>query len=255
MSDINRSQIDFLKNKTLPTHIAIIMDGNGRWAQKRKYPRTMGHKEGLTIAKKIVKAAAAIGIKYITLYTFSTENWKRSATEVGYLMGLIKNHLRAEFQFYKSNNIRIMHIGNLMGLPQEIQSEIIQATSDTSHFKGTSVVLAINYGGRDEILRGIQKLQNDKTIKSHTSITEEQFSQYLDEPNLPDVDLLIRTGGEQRISNFLLWQSNYAELLFTDTLWPDYNEDEFYENIKTYLKRNRRFGSVTENKDINNDKK
>ena len=137
----------------VPKHIGIIMDGNGRWAKQRKLPRTNGHKEGLTVAKQIVKAAAEIGVKYVTLYTFSTENWKRAQEEVGFLMNLIKGHLRAEFQFYKDNGIRIKHLGNLSGLPVEVQKEIIDAINETAEFTGLTVVLAINYGGRDEITR------------------------------------------------------------------------------------------------------
>ena len=142
----------------VPKHIGIIMDGNGRWAKQRKLPRTNGHKEGLTVAKQIVKAAAEIGVKYVTLYTFSTENWKRAQEEVGFLMNLIKGHLRAEFQFYKDNGIRIKHLGNLSGLPVEVQKEIIDAINETAEFTGLTVVLAINYGGRDEITRGLKKI-------------------------------------------------------------------------------------------------
>jgi undecaprenyl diphosphate synthase len=226
----------------VPEHVAIIMDGNGRWAKKRGLPRTAGHKEGLTSAKKIVAAAAKLGIKYVTLYTFSTENWKRAQEEVGYLMGLIKGHLRAEFEFYKKNGIRVEHIGDLDGLPADVKSEIINAKKDTEHFTGTTCVLAINYGSRNEIVRGIKKILA-KGI-SEDSITEELVSESLDIPSLPPVDLMIRTGGEERLSNFLLWHCAYAEFIFTDTLWPDYNESEFFEDILKYQQRNRRFGAV-----------
>ena len=226
----------------VPEHVAIIMDGNGRWAKKRGLPRTAGHKEGLTSAKKIVAAAAKLGIKYVTLYTFSTENWKRAQEEVGYLMSLIKGHLRAEFEFYKKNGIRVEHIGDLDGLPADVKSEIINAKKDTEHFTGTTCVLAINYGGRDEIVRGIKKILAEGV--SVDSVTEELVSKSLDIPYLPSVDLMIRTGGEERLSNFLLWQCAYAEFIFTDTLWPDYNENEFFEDILKYQQRNRRFGAV-----------
>lgn len=226
----------------VPQHVGVIMDGNGRWAKKRGLPRTAGHKEGLEVAKKIVKAASEIGIKYITLYTFSTENWKRTQEEVGYLMGLIKGHLRAEFDFYKQNKIRIQHIGDLNALPKEVQSEIIAAKKDTEHFTGLTVILAINYGGKDEIVRSVKKLF--ESTKNVNNITEESISKNFDFPELPDMDLLIRTGGEMRLSNFLLWQSAYAELVFTDTLWPDYDKLEFIEDIKQYEKRNRRFGDA-----------
>lgn len=229
-------------NKQSPLHIGIIMDGNGRWAQKRGLARTAGHKEGLETAKKIVKACANAGIKYVTLYTFSTENWKRAQEEVGYLMGLIKGHLRSEFEFYKANGIRIEHLGDLKGLPEDVQTEIINAKEETKNFTGLTVVLAINYGGRDEIIRSVKKII-EKQIDSD-SLTEKSISDNFDIPELPDVDFLIRTGGEKRLSNFLLWHSAYAELCFTDTLWPDYTEDELIENLNEFYKRTRRFGDV-----------
>ena len=229
-------------NKQPPLHIGIIMDGNGRWAQKRGLARTAGHKEGLETAKKIVKACANAGIKYVTLYTFSTENWKRAQEEVGYLMGLIKGHLRSEFEFYKANRIRIEHLGDLKGLPEDVQTEIINAKEETKNFTGLTVVLAINYGGRDEIIRSVKKII-EKQFDSD-SLTEKSISDNFDIPELPDVDFLIRTGGEKRLSNFLLWHSAYAELWFTDTLWPDYTEDELIENLNEFYKRTRRFGDV-----------
>lgn len=229
-------------NKKPPLHIGIIMDGNGRWAQKRGLARTAGHKEGLETAKKIVKACANAGIKYVTLYTFSTENWKRAQEEVGYLMGLIKGHLRSEFEFYKANGIRIEHLGDLKGLPEDVQTEIINAKEETKNFTGLTVVLAINYGGRDEIIRSVKKII-EKQIDSD-SLTEKSISDNFDIPELPDVDFLIRTGGEKRLSNFLLWHSAYAELCFTDTLWPDYTEDELIENLNEFYNRTRRFGDV-----------
>ena len=229
-------------NSTPPSHVGFIMDGNGRWAQKRGLARTAGHKEGLEVAKRIVKACADMGIKYVTLYTFSTENWKRAQEEVGYLMGLIRGHLRAEFQFYKDNEIKIEHIGDLSGLPKDVQNEIIKAKEDTAAFTGLTVVLAINYGGRDEIIRSVKKII-DSGIKSQ-NITEKLISDNFDVPELPDVDFLIRTGGEKRLSNFLLWHCAYAEFLFTDTLWPDYSTEELKNNINEFYKRTRRFGDV-----------
>lgn len=231
-----------INTSALPVHVGIIMDGNGRWAKKRNLPRSSGHKEGLTAAKNIVRKASELGIKYVTLYTFSTENWKRAQDEVGYLMGLIKIHLRGEFDFYKQNGIRIQHIGDLDGLPKDVQLEIVNATKETAHFTGTTVVLAINYGGRNEIIRGVKKMLQDAV--NADDITEEKLQHSFDIPNLPDVDLLIRTGGEVRISNFLLWHAAYAEFLFTDTLWPDYNCEEFLEDIEKFQKRTRRFGGV-----------
>lgn len=228
-----------IKSAQIPAHIAIIMDGNGRWAKQRNLPRTSGHKEGLEVAKKIVKAAKDIGVKYITLYTFSTENWKRTQEEVGYLMGLIKNHLRAEFKFYKENDIRVKHIGNLEGLPKDIQEEINSTVEECKDFNSLTVVLAINYGGKDEIIRA-----TNKAVKENRLLTENNFTEFYDLPEMPDVDLIIRTGGEKRLSNFLLWHGAYAELDFVDTLWPDYTEDCFYNSIKEFQKRNRRFGGV-----------
>lgn len=228
-----------IKSAQIPAHIAIIMDGNGRWAKQRNLPRTSGHKEGLEVAKKIVKAAKDIGVKYITLYTFSTENWKRTQEEVGYLMGLIKNHLRAEFKFYKENDIRVKHIGNLEGLPKDIQEEINSTVEECKDFNSLTVVLAINYGGKDEIIRA-----TNKAVKENRLLTEDNFTEFYDLPEMPNVDLIIRTGGEKRLSNFLLWHGAYAELDFVDTLWPDYTEDCFYNSIKEFQKRNRRFGGV-----------
>lgn len=233
------SLLSEIKSAQIPAHIAIIMDGNGRWAKQRNLPRTSGHKEGLEVAKKIVKVAKDIGVKYITLYTFSTENWKRTQEEVGYLMGLIKNHLRAEFKFYKENDIRVKHIGNLEGLPKDIQDEINSTVEECKDFNSLTVVLAINYGGKDEIIRA-----TNKAVKENKFLTEENFTGFYDLPEMPDVDLIIRTGGEKRLSNFLLWHGAYAELDFVDTLWPDYNEECFYKSIKEFQKRNRRFGGI-----------
>ena len=230
-----------LDKENLPLHVAITMDGNGRWAQARKLPRTSGHDEGLRTAKRIVKAASDIGVKYLTLYVFSTENWKRAEQEVGFLMNLIHTHLCGELAFYKENGIRVRHIGNFQALPEGIQKDIQQAMDDTKDFTGMTVNLAINYGGRDEIIRGIKKIIS-KNIKA-TDLDEKTFSSYLDMPECPDVDLLIRTGGEQRLSNYLLWHVAYAEQIYTDTLWPDYSNEEFYKHIEAFQHRNRRFGA------------
>ena len=227
--------------ENLPLHVAITMDGNGRWAQQRKLPRTSGHDEGLRTAKRIVKAASDLGIKYLTLYVFSTENWKRAEQEVGFLMNLIHTHLCSELAFYKENGIRVRHIGNFEALPNSIQKDIKQAMDDTADFKGMTVNLAINYGGRDEIIRGIKKIIDNKI--STDKLDEKMFSSYLDMPECPDVDVLIRTGGEQRLSNYLLWHVAYAEQIYTDTLWPDYSNEEFYSNIESFQHRNRRFGA------------
>ena len=225
----------------LPFHVAITMDGNGRWAQQRNLPRTAGHNEGLTAAKNIVKAAANIGIKHLTLYVFSTENWKRTQEEVGFLMNLVHVYLNNELEFYKKNQIRIKHIGDIVKLPEQIQKDINKAIKQTDSFTGMTLHLAINYGGRDEIIRGIKKIIDDGLTSD--KIDEKVVSDYLDMPESPDVDLLIRTGGEKRLSNYLLWHIPYAEQIYIDTLWPDYTKDEFYNNIEEYQKRNRRFGA------------
>ena len=225
----------------LPLHVAITMDGNGRWATQRKLPRSAGHDKGLHTVKAIVKAAADLGIKNLTLYIFSTENWKRTQAEVGFLMNLIHTHLKQELDFYKENGIRLNHIGDLSALPQNIQKDITDAIADTKTFNGMTLNLAINYGGRDEIIRGIKKIINDK--KQPQEIDEKLISSYLDMPQSPDVDLLIRTGGEKRLSNFLLWHIPYAEQIYIDTLWPDYTIEQFYANIEEFQSRNRRFGA------------
>ena len=224
----------------MPVHVAVTMDGNGRWATKQNLPRTKGHQEGLKTAKRIVKAASDAGVKYLTLYTFSTENWKRAQEEVRFLMNLIHVHLIGELQFYKNNGIRICHTGDISALPKNIQDDLNDAMEKTKDYTGLTLNLAINYGGRDEIVRGIRKIA-EKGIKPE-DITENLVRQNLDMEGCPDVDLLIRTGGEFRLSNFLLWHVAYAEMVFTDTLWPDYTEEEFLNNLKSFGNRNRRFG-------------
>lgn len=226
----------------VPEHIGIIMDGNGRWAVKQGKNRSAGHREGLEAAKRIVKAARDAGVSFVTLYTFSTENWKRTSEEVGFLMGLIKNHLRNEYGFYKENGIRVLHTGDLSMLPDDVQKEIRLAEQDTESFSGMTVILALNYGGRDEIIRALKKIPSEK-IKD---LTEEEFSYYLDNKSVPFPDMIIRTGGEKRISNFLLWQSAYSELFFSEKLWPDWQADDLYEAIRDFNGRERRYGGVTE---------
>lgn len=233
---------------TLPSHVGIIMDGNGRWAKARGLPRTAGHKEGLTAAKRTVKAAAELGIQYLTLYTFSTENWRRTEDEVSFLMRLIQQHLRKEYNFYRENKIRVVHSGEISALPRFVQKEIRSVMEDTGGFEGMTLNLAINYGGRDEICRAITRYYQATRKKNRgekpLQFSEENISDNLDVPWFPEADLIIRTGGEQRISNFLLWQSAYAELFFTDTLWPDYGERDIREALAEYQSRERRFGSA-----------
>ena len=221
-------------------HIAVIMDGNGRWAKQRGLARTKGHQEGLEAAKRIVKAASDLHIPYITLYVFSTENWKRTEEEVGFLMSLIRKHLRAELAFYAANNIKVKHIGNACALPCEIQTEISDIIDKTKHYSGTTVQLAINYGGKDEIVRAIKKLSG----KQLETLSEADIDNALDTAGIPSVDLVIRTGGEKRLSNFLLWQTAYAEFYSTDILWPDFTPAHFVEALDSYSKRTRRFGGI-----------
>ena len=230
-----------LDKQNLPFHVAITMDGNGRWATQRKLPRSAGHDKGLHTVKTIVKAASDLGIKHLTLYIFSTENWKRTEAEVGFLMNLIHTHLKQELDFYRENGIKLNHIGDLEALSPAIKKDISEAIEDTKDFTGMILNLAINYGGRDEIIRGIKKIIDNKITTDQ--LDEKTFSTYLDMPECPDVDVLIRTGGEQRLSNYLLWHVAYAEQIYTDTLWPDYSNEEFYSHIETFQHRNRRFGA------------
>jgi undecaprenyl diphosphate synthase len=225
---------------SIPCHVGIIMDGNGRWAQARNKPRTSGHREGLDASKRIVRAAARIGIRYLSLYTFSTENWKRTSDEVGFLMNLIKTHLRSEYDFYRENRVRIVHTGDLGRLPKDVQAEIRQASQDTAGFEGLTVNLAINYGGRDEIVRSVQRC----LAEGITAPTEADISAHLDEPEIPDADLIVRTGGEVRLSNWLLWRSAYAELVFSDKYWPDWVESDLIQAVRSFQQRQRRFGGT-----------
>ena len=240
--DTNQSALSQIDSSKLPLHVGVIMDGNGRWAQMRSLPRTSGHSTGVEKAKEIVKAASDAGIKYLTLYIFSTENWKRTEQEVGFLMNLIHAHLRSQFEFYKENKIRLKLLGDISTLPKQIQEDILNAQKDTESFTGLTLCMAINYGGRDEIIRSIKKLALGK--KDFSTLTEQDISENFDVGELPDADLIIRTGGEQRLSNFLLWHSAYAEFIFKDTLWPDYSREEFYSDIASFQNRTRRFGAV-----------
>lgn len=226
----------------LPAHVGIIMDGNGRWARLRNQARTQGHLEGLKAAKRVVKAASDAGLRFVTLYAFSTENWKRTAEEVGFLMGLIKKHLAAEFDFYRENRIRVRHTGALTSLPPEIVQEIRSVCDDTRSFDGLTVVLALNYGGRDEIVRAVHRLiaENNDPL----GITEQSIAAHLDNPDIPDPDLIIRTASEKRISNFLLWEGAYAEFYFSDKLWPDWSEGDLFAALQDYQSRDRRFGGI-----------
>lgn len=226
---------------SVPVHIGVIMDGNGRWAKKRGLNRTKGHQEGLNTAKRIVKAAAQAGVKYLSLYAFSTENWKRAEEEVSFLMFLIKTHLKKEYDFYRENQIRVVHSGNLKGLPADVQKEIAAVANDTKDYNGLTVNLLINYGGRDEIVRSVNRIIENGIKKE---ITENDIRDNLDNPQVPDVDLMIRSSGEERLSNFLLWQCAYSEFYYSNVLWPDFSVDDFDKALEAYNNRNRRFGGV-----------
>jgi undecaprenyl diphosphate synthase len=218
------------------------MDGNGRWAQRRGQIRTQGHLEGLKAAKEIVKASSSLGISYLTLYVFSTENWKRAADEVSFIMGLVKQYLRGELDFYRENRVRIRHAGNKEGLPQDIQKELEAACEDTRGFSGLQVILALNYGGRDEIIRAFRRMARDGGAEKELS--PELLSRYLDNPDVPDPDLIIRTAGEFRTSNFLLWEGAYSEYYVSGKLWPDWTKEDLIEAVEDFKSRNRRFGGV-----------
>ncbi|HOX13859.1 MAG TPA: polyprenyl diphosphate synthase [Spirochaetia bacterium] len=226
--------------KAVPAHAGIIMDGNGRWAKARGLPRTEGHREGLRVAKRIIRAAEDLGIRYLSLYTFSTENWKRAAEEVSFLMSLITRHLRSEFDFYRDNHIRIVHSGDAAGLPEDVREAIRSVMADTSGYDGITVNLAINYGGRDEIVRAARKLLRGGAV----DVSEDGFRAFLDAPDLPDPDLVIRTGGDMRLSNFLLWESAYAELYYSEKLWPDWSEGDLIKAVDSYSCRERRYGGT-----------
>ena len=228
--------------REIPAHIGIIMDGNGRWAQKRGLMRTQGHLEGLKAAKKIVKAASDLGVKFLTLYAFSTENWKRASQEVNFIMGLVKQYLRAEFDFSKKNKIRVRHAGDITGLPDDIQKELADSISDTKEFDGMQVILAINYGGRDEIARAVRRLAESGADIGETG--EKDIASFLDNPDIPDPDLIIRSAGEYRTSNFLLWQGAYSEIYISQKLWPDWDKEDLEEAVADFKNRERRYGGV-----------
>jgi undecaprenyl diphosphate synthase len=225
----------------LPRHVGIIMDGNGRWATARGKARSEGHLEGVKAAKRVVGAAAEAGLAFLSLYTFSTENWSRAEEEVSYLMFLVRSYLRKEYDFYRQNGIRIVHSGALDRLPRDITREIADVVRDTAGFTGLTVNLSINYGGRDEILRAFRRFLDRGTGEP---LTEETFRRHLDQPDLPDPDLIIRTANEQRLSNFLLWESAYAELYFSPKPWPDWDRADLFLALEEYARRARRFGGT-----------
>ncbi|MDR2865284.1 MAG: di-trans,poly-cis-decaprenylcistransferase [Spirochaetaceae bacterium] len=236
-------------NTPFPAHIGIIMDGNGRWAQKRRLKRTDGHLEGLKTARRIVEAANRLGLRYLTLYVFSTENWKRAESEVNFILSLVKRYLVAELDHYRTDRLRVRYAGDMDRLPRDIASEINKACDDTKDYDGMQVVLALNYGGRDEIVRAVNRMLGQSgdgdSKKSLPSVSEDMISAYLDNPDIPDPDFIIRTAGEFRTSNFLLWEGAYSEYYISDLFWPDWTEEDLKNAITDYGKRERRFGAVS----------
>jgi len=232
-----------ISKEKLPRHVAIIMDGNGRWARQRGKERIFGHYQGVESVRRIVEAARELEIPYLTLYTFSTENWQRPQEEVNGLMELLVESLEGEKEKMIENQIRLFVVGNKSGLPQHVQNKLEEIFQATGQNHRLTLSLALNYGGRQEILDAVAKWC--KEGKGDT-VPEDAFAAGLSSGILPDVDLMIRTGGERRISNFLLWKLAYAELYFTETLWPDFGKEDFYEAIHDYQQRERRFGKTSE---------
>jgi undecaprenyl diphosphate synthase len=221
-------------------HIAIIMDGNGRWAKQQGFlKRIVGHEEGAKRVRELTIHASNLGVEYLTLYAFSTENWKRSESEVNFLMKLMDRYLKNELSLFLENNVRFETIGDLSKLPQTLKDRISYTKKKTEHFTGLTQVLAVNYGSKDEIVRAV-----NKAVRGGKEVTQESFEALLDTKNMAPVDILIRTGGDKRLSNYLLWQAAYSELFFTDTLWPDFTTEKLDEVIEKFKKIERRFGGV-----------
>ncbi|MFD2915689.1 isoprenyl transferase [Psychroserpens luteus] len=239
---------DQIQLNKLPRHVAIIMDGNGRWAKKQGLLRVIGHENGTKSVRDVIEASAEIGIKNLTLYAFSTENWKRPKLEVQTLMKLLVKSLKKEIKTLQDNNIKLSAIGNLNDLPKNAHKELLEVIEKTKDNTHMTLTLALSYGSREEIVNVIKELtyKVKNNIISIESIDESIINKHLYTQNLPDVDLLIRTSGEHRISNFLLWQIAYAELYFTDILWPDFKKKDLYEALVNYQKRERRFGKTSE---------
>ena len=237
-----------LKLNKIPQHVAIIMDGNGRWAEQNGLDRIFGHKEGVEAVRSVVEGAGELGIEYLTLYAFSTENWNRPKEEVNALMGLLVHAIVAETDNLHKNNVSLRTIGDIASLPLEVQTNLAGAIDKTAANTGLRLVLALSYSGRWELVEAAKKiadeLKNDKIVKS--SINEELIGKYLPTFGLPDPELLIRTGGEFRVSNFLLWQIAYTELYFTQKLWPNYRKEDLFEAVNDFQRRERRFGKTSE---------
>lgn len=230
----------------IPQHIAIIMDGNGRWAKAKGYPRTMGHKAGVETIRRVLKESQRLGVKYLTLYAFSTENWKRPKEEVGALMKLLLQYLRGEIKELNENGVVVRTIGDISKLPGECFEEIERAKELTKNNKGTVLNIALNYGGRDEIVRATRALADDLISGklSKEDINESAIEQYLYTAGMPDPDMIIRPSGEQRLSNFLLWQCAYSEFWYSDINWPDFSEEDLRRAIFDFQSRDRRFGGI-----------
>ncbi len=242
------SKKELLHTQKMPKHVAIIMDGNGRWAKQKGRLRVFGHENGTKSVREITETCVELNIKNLTLYAFSTENWKRPKIEVQTLMRLLISSLKNEIKTLQDNDIRLLTIGNTNELPRKVQRELQDVISQTKGNKKMTLTLALSYGSRDEIINTIKQIsiKVKNNIISPEIIDESVINEHLYTRNLPDVDLLIRTSGEQRISNFLLWQIAYAELFFTEVLWPDFTKENLYEAILSYQKRERRFGKTSE---------
>jgi undecaprenyl diphosphate synthase len=242
------NQISKADSSSVPVHIAVIMDGNGRWAKEKGKARIFGHKNALTAVRETIESSAEIGVKFLTLYAFSSENWNRPKLEIAALMELLVSSIRKELKSLNENNIRLMAIGDISALPKKGQKELASAIESTKNNDRMTLVLALSYGSRSEIVSAVKTLAND--VKngeiSISDIDESKFEQYLATNSIPDPDLLIRTSGENRISNFLLWQIAYSELLFVDKYWPDFRKEDLIDAVKIYQKRERRFGKTSE---------
>lgn len=239
----NKEQLQ-LDRMNIPKHVAIIMDGNGRWAAKRALPKKAGHRAGAKTLENISQAAIDLGIEHLTVYAFSTENWKRSKEEVKGIMDLLREYLKTYIDKAKKDNVRVHIIGDITRLDEDIQQQIVELESLTKNKTGMNLHIALNYGGRDELLRAIRKVSQDVAEGKYKAeeIGEKELEQYLDTKEIPDPELLIRTSGEERISNFLLWQIAYSELSFSEKLWPDFTEYDLKQAIYQYQSRERRFG-------------
>lgn len=236
-----------IKSMKIPTHVGIIMDGNGRWAKKRLMPRVVGHREGVKTVKRITEFAAKIGIKYLSLFAFSTENWLRPQDEVSTLMDLLDEYVDSEIELIISKNIKFVVSGDLSKIRGNTVKKLNNLVEISKHNSGMVLNLALNYGGRYELIRAVKLIADDyKNGSLSVDEIEKKFPSYLYNPEIPDIDLLIRTSGEIRISNFMLWRIAYSELYFTKVLWPDFNEDNFMDAIADYNKRIRRFGKTDE---------